>query len=128
MEALDKSNKRDSLVFYRSYFEAIETLSKRNKLSAYEAIIKYALNQEIANNLPSRVLAILKMAMPNIDANNKKYNAKRKKQEQKFSSDFENEIGEKVPMPKKEDMSIQSNNVTDVNLNESDIESILNEF
>lgn len=36
MEALDKSNKRDSLVFYRSYFEAIETLSKRNKLPAYE--------------------------------------------------------------------------------------------
>ncbi|MDR0231300.1 MAG: DUF6291 domain-containing protein [Dysgonamonadaceae bacterium] len=65
--------KRDSFVFYRSYFEAIETLSMKNRLIAFEAIAKYALDREEAMDLPNGVLAILKMAIPNLDANHVKY-------------------------------------------------------
>lgn len=64
---------KPSFVFYRSYFEAIETLSMKNRLIAFEAITKYGLDREETMNLPPRVLAILKMAIPNINANHEKY-------------------------------------------------------
>ena len=67
-------NVRGSFVFYRSYYEAINMLSKKNRLLAYEAIAKYALNQEVEENLPPQVLIVLKIAMPNIDANIRNYN------------------------------------------------------
>ncbi len=41
---ISKENmERETFVFYRSYFDAIELLSKKNRLLAYEAIAKYAL-------------------------------------------------------------------------------------
>ena len=56
--------KKKGFVFYASYYEAIQTLSVKNKLLAYEAITRYALYQDVMPNLPSRVLAILMVAMP----------------------------------------------------------------
>lgn len=109
MKKQENTNKRDSIVFYRSYYEAIETLSVKNKLLAYEAIIKYALNQEVAKDLPVRVLAILKMAMPNIDANNRKYNNRLKSNEQKNNFDFEKDFEGKVLLPKKKNVSMINN-------------------
>ena len=68
--------KKKGFVFYASYYEAIQTLSVKNKLLAYEAITRYALYQDVMPNLPSRVLAILMVAMPTIDSNFEKYNKK----------------------------------------------------
>lgn len=97
---------KSSFVFYRSYFEAIETLSMKNRLIAFEAIAKYGLDREETTNLPPRVLAILTMAIPNIDANHKKYFRKMKtisQASQKDTSDvFEDESIEEVLLPKKE--------------------------
>ena len=36
---------RDGFLFYRSYYEAIQKLAKKDRLSAYEAIFEYALNE-----------------------------------------------------------------------------------
>ena len=64
---ISKENmERETFVFYRSYFDAIELLSKKNRLLAYEAIAKYALTQEEIQDLPPQVAIILKMAKPNI--------------------------------------------------------------
>ena len=60
---ISKENmERETFVFYRSYFDAIELLSKKNRLLAYEAIAKYALTQEEIQDLPPQVAIILKMA------------------------------------------------------------------
>ena len=80
---------RDTFVFYRSYFDAIEFLSKKNRLLAYEAIAKYALNQEEIQDLPPQVAIILKMAKPNIDANIRNYNKRVKSKKSKIVSDLE---------------------------------------
>lgn len=117
--------KKESFIFYRSFFNAIEKLSKRNKLIAYEAVVKYGLNQEMVENLPTGASIVQKMAIAQIKANHKKYCAKIQKQ--KLSSDFEDEIQEKIPLPKKKNKSTLSNCITEDDLNESDFDSILNQ-
>lgn len=97
---------KNSFVFYHSYFEAIETLSRKNRLIAYEAIAKYALYGEEGKDLPNRVLGIIVMAKPNIDAAHKNYLRKMKstsQKNQKGTSVFiDEEPIEKVPLPLKE--------------------------
>lgn len=81
---ISKENmERETFVFYRSYFDAIELLSKKNRLLAYEAIAKYALTQEEIQDLPPQVAIILKMAKPNIDATIRNYNRRVKSKRQK---------------------------------------------
>ena len=95
--------KKKGFVFYASYYEAIQTLSVKNKLLAYEAITRYALYQDVMPNLPSRVLAILMVAMPTIDSNFEKYNKKVAKT-QKGMSEFDEITNKKVDLPLKEEM------------------------
>jgi len=106
-------NKQDSgvvngFVFYRSYYEAIETLSNKNKLTAYEAIARYALNEEESINLPIRVLALLKIAMPNLDANRRKYLKKIEKNSQLSQKETISIFEEEVLLPKKEKKPIEA--------------------
>ena len=93
--------KKKGFVFYASYYEAIQTLSVKNKLLAYEAITRYALYQDVMPNLPSRVLAILMVAMPTIDSNFEKYNKKVAKT-QKGMSEFDEITNKKVDLPLEE--------------------------
>lgn len=62
---------RDSVVFYRSFYEAICELPEENQLSAIKAILEYALNER--NEATGTAMAILMMAQPVIDSNNKRY-------------------------------------------------------
>lgn len=96
--------KKKGFVFYASYYEAIQTLSLKNKLLAYEAITRYALYQDVMPNLPSRVLAILMVAMPTIDSNFEKYNKKVAKT-QKGMSELDEITNKKVDLPLKEEVS-----------------------
>lgn len=100
-----KTIEKNSFVFYHSYYEAIETLSRRDRLIAYEAITKYALYGEEAKELPNRVLGIMVMAKPNIDAAHKNYLRRMKSTSQKnkrnTSSPIDEEPIEKVPLPLK---------------------------
>ena len=63
---------RESMVFYRSFYEAIQDLSQEEQLKAYNAILNYALNG-IEYTEPGAVRSIVKIAKPQIDANNKRY-------------------------------------------------------
>jgi len=104
---ISKENmERETFVFYRSYFDAIELLSKKNRLLAYEAIAKYALTQEEIQDLPPQVAIILKMAKPNIDATIRNYNRRVKSKRQKKISDFEDKLNEEVQLPRKKSSSI----------------------
>ena len=89
---------KNGFVFYKSYYEAIEILSAKRKLLAYQAIIKYGLYNEVTQDLPPQVSAMLKMAMPTIDANTQKYNKKKRKM---ANDDFDKMCNEQIPLPQK---------------------------
>jgi hypothetical protein len=96
-------NKRNSFVFYRSWIDAIQTLGNKNRLAAFEAIARYSLDKEITEGLSPRVLAILKLAIPNIDANYKKYLLKMKDTQQAAgNTQPETNENTKVSLPLKE--------------------------
>ena len=63
---------RDSFIFYRSFFETIKKIPKKDRLQLVEAICNYALNDE-EDLLSSLNAAIFEMVKPQIDANTKRY-------------------------------------------------------
>lgn len=63
---------RDGFVFYRSFYESFEDLSKRDKLLLFEALCNYALN-DIEPELTGTPSAIFKLLKPQVDANNRRY-------------------------------------------------------
>ena len=107
---------KPSFVFYRSFFEAIETLSNKNRLIAYEAIVKYGLDRKETTDLPLNVLAIMRMAMPNIDATHRNYYNKLGRSPQTNQKDtpilFEEECAKIVILPE-EEIEINEERVSD---------------
>ena len=62
----------DSIVFYRSFFEAVEDLEDpETKLQAYQAIFRYGLDGE-ETELRGAAKAIFRLVRPQIDANYEK--------------------------------------------------------
>lgn len=65
---------RDSIVFYRSFFEAIKELPEANRLEIYEAIFEYGFNsEEVQLKLQGLSKSIFQLIKPQLDANNKRY-------------------------------------------------------
>ena len=64
--------KRESFVFYRSFFEAIEKLKKNDKLTVYSHLCRYALGEEVGelDGVPGAIFDLIK---PQIDANFQRY-------------------------------------------------------
>lgn len=117
-----ESSPRESFVFYRSYYKAIRTLSMKNRLKVYDAIVEYALNHEIPEDLPKQILGIFEMAKPTIDACNRNYLKKIERKKQKNTSDFEHEVNEKVLLPERENAPFTDDNFEDVDNNDSSFE------
>lgn len=68
---------RDSMIFYESFYDAIEKLPEEQQLACYRAIMQYALKGvEPAGTGVEAALFIL--MRPQIDANNRKYEAGKK--------------------------------------------------
>ena len=63
---------RDSFIFYRSFFESFDGLSKKDKLLLFDAICNYALN-DIESQLCGVPLAMFKLLKPQLDANTRRY-------------------------------------------------------
>ena len=63
---------RDSFVFYRSFFEALQDVPIEDRACIYDAICAYSLN-DIEPKLTGMQLAIFKLIRPNIDSNKRKY-------------------------------------------------------
>lgn len=63
---------RDSVVFYRSFYEAIKRLPEKEQAESFRAIMEYALNDKEPEE-DGVAMAIYLMAKPQIDANNKRY-------------------------------------------------------
>ena len=64
--------KRDSFIFYRSFYEAINDLPETNQLEIYKAICELSLNfKDVKLNGLSKT--IFKLIKPQIDANNQRF-------------------------------------------------------
>jgi hypothetical protein len=63
---------RDSIVFYRSFYEAIQDLPSEQQAQAYNAIFAYSLD-ETEPKLSGVVSTVFKLIKPQLDANQKRY-------------------------------------------------------
>lgn len=63
---------KESFIFYRSFYEAIEDLPDEEQLKIYKAIFKLALNDEEVN-LDGISNTIFKLIKPQLKANNDRY-------------------------------------------------------
>lgn len=64
---------RDSFIFYRSFFEAINHMPKEVQNEVYPAIAGYALDGKLPKNLSDSSKGILALIKPIIDKNNKRF-------------------------------------------------------
>lgn len=63
---------RDSFIFYRSFYESFEGLSKKDKLILFDAVCNYALN-DVEPELTGVPLSMFKLLKPQLDANIRRY-------------------------------------------------------
>lgn len=62
---------RDSFVFYKSFYEAVNHLNDADRLACYDAIAKYGLEGVCdAEGVPAAIMSIVR---PILDANNRRY-------------------------------------------------------
>ena len=100
---------RKQFTFYRSFWEAVQTLPKKDRLPVLEAIISYALDGTVPQGLTTGQSAFFLLVKPNLDAarrkaesgkqggSKKKANASKpqansKQTESKKENEIENEI------------------------------------
>ena len=65
-------NKRDSFIFYRSFFEATKWLKIDEKAQLFDAICSYALDGE-TKNLDGTAKGMFELVKPQLDANRKRF-------------------------------------------------------
>jgi len=100
---------RDSFIFYRSFYEAIESLDDNSQLQIYKAIANYSLNFT-EPKLDGICKTIFTLVKPQLDANNKRFiNGSKPKTKQTKS---------KTEARSKQDQSkTEANNNNNVNVN-----------
>ena len=100
---------RDSVVFYRSFYDAIKNIPEVDQLKVYTAIMEYAMN-DVQPEIDGIALAIFLLVKPQIDANNKRYeNGKKPKVKQNISK---SEANVNVKENEKENVNVKENDKT----------------
>lgn len=109
---------RDSVVFYRSFYDAIKNIPEADQLKSYTAIMEYAMN-DVQPEIDGIALAIFLLVKPQIDANNKRYeNGKKAKVKQAVSK---SEASCKQNTSKSEaNVNVNENEKENVNVKEKD--------
>jgi len=119
---------KESFVFYRSFYEAIEDLDDKKRLKMYDAITKFALKNEENTNLDKNCARLFTLIKPQISANNKRYEDGKKggrpKKEkttgfnQEKTTGFENDETSKKPNVNVNDnVNVNENENVNVNVN-----------
>jgi hypothetical protein len=124
------SNKRDSFIFYRSFYDAISDLTEHQQLEVYKAIFEYSLNfNEV--ELIGVSSTVFKLIKPNLEANNKRYlNGTQPKNKQNGSETEakEKQNGSKPEANKDKDKDVDKDNNVNENKNKEKLDfSIVNE-
>lgn len=63
---------RDSVLFYRSFYDAIKNIPDAERLRVYDSIMQYSM-YDVEPDLDGISLAVFLLVKPQIDANNKRY-------------------------------------------------------
>lgn len=63
---------RDSVLFYRSFYDALKNIPDDDRLRVYDAIMEYSM-YDVEPDLDGTSLAVFLLVKPQIDANNKRY-------------------------------------------------------
>ena len=104
-----RTDLRDSVVFYRSFYDAIKNIPEVDQLKVYTAIMEYAMN-DVQPEIDGIALAIFLLVKPQIDANNKRYeNGKKPKVKQNISK---SEANVNVKENEKENVNVKENDKT----------------
>ena len=112
-----RTDLRDSVVFYRSFYDAIKNIPEVDQLKVYTAIMEYAMN-DVQPEIDGIALAIFLLVKPQIDANNKRYeNGKKPKVKQNISK---SEANVNVKENEKENVNVKENEKENVNVKEND--------
>jgi hypothetical protein len=107
---------RDSMIIYRSFFEAISEIPKENQAEVWQAVFEYGLNfKEIElSGLSKTIFTLIK---PQLDANIKKFhNGKKPKHKQNGSK---SEANDKQEISKTEANLKQKISKTEANVNDN---------
>ena len=64
---------RESFIFYRSFFEALQDLKDKDRLKVYDAICESALNENDNIKLSGIAKTVFTLVKPQLEANTKKY-------------------------------------------------------
>jgi hypothetical protein len=110
------SQMRDSIVFYRSFYEAIKEIPLEEQGVVYNAIYGYALDG-IEPELSGIAKAIFLLVKPQIDANNSRYENGKKGGKPKAN---QNET-KTEPKPNQDETETEPNENVNVNVNENDL-------
>jgi len=116
------NSQRDSLVFYRSFYESIKSLPNENQAEIYDAVFTYALDFEEVE-LIGISKAIFTLIKPQLDANIRKYHNGLKPKKKKLTeeqTESNNEANDKQALSKTEG---NVNDNENDNENENNIES-----
>lgn len=70
----NETNKRDSMVFYRTFYEPLLNIPPESRYNAIAAIIEYGLDGKTPENLDNYGRLAFEMAYPLIDVAKKRYN------------------------------------------------------
>lgn len=66
-------NKRDSFIFYRSFYDASKCLKTEGKAQLFDAICSYALDEKV-EQLDGTAYGMFQLVKPQLDANRKRFN------------------------------------------------------
>ncbi len=69
----ESEHKRDSFIFYRSFYEAIHELKDDIKLEVFTAITEYALYGKVPEELKPVAKGMFTLIKPNLDVNTARY-------------------------------------------------------
>ena len=104
--------KRDSFIFYRSYFEATKPLSQEQKAQLFDAICHYSLDQEQIQ-LDPICTAMFSLIKPQIEANYKRFINGTK------GAKIKQELSKPKAKPKQEISKSKANVNVNVNVNDN---------
>lgn len=107
---------RESVLFYRSFYDALKNIPPDERLKVYDAIMEYGMYDRDPD-LDGVALAIFLLAKPQIDANNKRYEngckAKKKRTLSEAEASVKQESSEEEAKEKekeKEKVKVKDNN------------------
>ena len=119
-----EEEKRDSFVFYRSFYDGILSLPKEEQANVIMAICEYSLNDNIPEDISPVARAMLMVMKPNIDNASRRYKASvenGKKGGRPRKTTTEDKPNENLEKPK-QNLNKPSNNLDEPkqNLNDND--------